>query len=248
MRFKLLLIALAIFAFTECKKPANPSSGSDPQPEQPSKPDPSGGGSGGGEDTPPSTSPYFKANIQDTYFQGPTDTGFTIYVDTNITDWTAEASADWLKVTKKSAEAVFVPQTIEQGSYPAPRTCTVTIKAGSVFNKTFTVLQEAWTHISAVYEVKLKPGGETVEIPISHNCYNWTPSTDANWLTVKKKDTATLTITSSARSASETTPRKGVVKLQSQLQDAVYWNITVSDADSNLGNEDYNYEDPTEWD
>lgn len=238
MRHKQLFLAFAIAlsVATGCHKPDNPS-GSGSSNVTPSTP-------GGNTNT-----PYFTANIRDMYPQGADDTGFTISVQTNITDWTVECSADWLVITKKSTEVVCVPKPIERdGTYAAPRSCTVTIKAGTVFNKTFSVVQEGWTRLQSVYELKLKPGGESVEVSVTHNCYSWTPSTTASWLTVKKKDTGTLVITSSARSASDTTPRKGVVKLQSDWQDSVYWNITVSDADSNLGNEDYKYGDQTDWD
>lgn len=230
--FAITFISLLFLA--GCNKP-------DPAPSPDPKPDP--------EPTP--TEKYFKASIYDVYVQGPNDTGFTIVIDTNMDekDWSVEGGASWLTINKSSTEVVIVPATIEQDyTYPAPRTASISIKAGTVFNKTFSVVQEAWTRLSSVYEVKLSPAGETVELTVSHNCYSWTPGTDASWLSVRKKDTGTLVITSDARSTEDKQARTAIVRLQSDWQSTIFWNITVSDADSNLGNEDYNYGDRTDWD
>lgn len=242
--YKKLLLPLAILllALASCNKPdggkVNPTPSPDPGPTP--VPDP------------PSPTYYFKAEIQDLYVQGPDDTGFTIAVDTNMgsDEWTVSADADWITTTKNSKDVVIVPALIErdQNNYPAPRSCRVSVKAGTVYEKTFTVVQEAWTRINSSYEVKLNPGGETLELNVLHNCYSWTPATDADWLTVRKKDTATLVVTSSPRGASDSQIRSAVVRLQSDWQADTYWEIKVSDAESELGNEDYDYGDRTDWD
>lgn len=208
-----------------------------------------------GELTPPDpddSTPYFKTEIQDLYIQGPDDTGFHFIVDTNLKpdEWTVTGDADWITITNDGREVIIVPNHIEhdQNYYPAPRSCTVSVKAGSLFEKTFTIVQEAWTRLSSVYQVQLKPGGETVELSVDHNCYSWTPRTDATWLTVSRKNTATVVITSSPRAASDTKSRSAVVRLQSDANMDTYWNITVSDADSALDNGDYNYGGHTDWD
>lgn len=234
----LTLLAAALFAVVGCSKPEQGGPGPSPKPSP--IPDP------------PTPTEYFKAEIQDVYVQGPDDTGFSLTVDTNMDSgkWTVTSDAEWLTITKNSNDVVIVPASIErdQNNYPAPRSCRVSVKAGTVYEKTFTVVQEAWTRINSSYEVKLNPGGETLELNVLHNCYSWTPATDADWLTVRKKDTATLVVTSSPRGASDSQIRSAVVRLQSDWQADTYWEIKVSDAESELGNEDYDYGDRTDWD
>jgi len=203
--------------------------------------------------TDPSTdSPYFKADVKDVYLLGPDDTGFTLVVDTNMdsSEWSVTGDAAWIKITRNGKEVIIVPDKIErdQSYYPAPRTCCISVKGGNLFDKKLAVVQEAWTRIRSEYQVKLKASGESVEVCVEHNCYGWTPQTEADWLTVKKKDSATLTITSTSRDEAASQPRSAVVRLQSDMQPDIYWNITVSDADPDLVNEDFEYGDHTEWD
>ena len=241
MNKKLLLsLAVVFLALAACNKPDG--GGVTPTPPTPGPTPPP---------DPPTPTSYFKAEIRDLYVQGPDDTGFTIAVDTNMDsgEWTATADADWITITKSSKEVVIVPSPIERDeTYPAPRSCSVSVKAGTVFTKTFTVVQEAWTRINSEYEIRLNPEGETREVNVTHNCYSWTPQTEASWLTVRKKDTATLVIISSPRGSSDTQVRSAKVRLQSDWQSGIFWEIEVSDADSELGNEDYGYGDQTDWD
>ena len=245
----LISLVVALLTVASCNKPDGggqvPSPSPTPTPIPTPTPDPDP------DPDPPATTPYFKADIHDLYVQGPDDTGFTLAIDTNMgeTEWTVTSDASWITITKNSRDVAIVPDHIERDqTYPAPRDCRVSVKAGDVFGKTFTVVQEAWTRINSDYSLKMSPAGETLEVNVVHNCYSWTPRTEAKWLSVSKKNTATLVITSSPRGSSGSGIRSSVVRLQSDWQPDTFWDITVSDADPELGNDDYDYGDKTDWD
>lgn len=223
--------------------PTDPSTPTDP----PSPPDPP---------TPPTpTEPYFSADIKDVYPFNCGSNGVEVKYQTNISGWTVTPDADWCTVSvNESAFVILVSEydpRYDNGAYKYtdPRTCSVTLTAGTAFSKTFKVLQESKTAITLPYEpVLLSASGATAEILVRNNCYDWTIACDASWLTCTKKDGMTLTVTSTARPVDEKTPRKAQVTLTSALDITVKSTITVADADASLSGEDFNYGDHIDWD
>ena len=117
-----------------------------------------------------------------------------------------------------------------------------------MYSKTFTVVQESVTFFNIpTNPVLLSPEGESADDTVINNCYGWSASTDASWLTLKKTGSSTLTVTSSAR-AGGASPRQAIVSLKSDLDDWVTAKFTIADADSELSGEDFNYGDHTDWD
>lgn len=207
----------------------------------------------------PEETNYFKADIKDLYAFGAMGvTGAEVFYETDISGWAITPSEEWCRIVVEKERFIimaddYTPYVNPDGSggylYTEPRTCTVELVAGSVFGKTFTVLQESMTAISIpLAPIFLSSSGESKDVLIINNCYNWTASTDASWITLKKKDSSTLTVTSEARPASETTPRQATVLVVSELDPEVRQVFTVADADAEINGEDYNYGDHTDWD
>ena len=135
----LLCATLALSAVGACQKPPKPG-------EE---------GQGGGQQQPPAPKgPYFKAELPDEYLLSYNQGGISWPVDTDITDWTATPDAEWCKWTPKEKELGLVVEDYdcrdENGyeSYDPPRTCTVTVKAGTVYSKTIKIIQDTHTIIN----------------------------------------------------------------------------------------------------
>lgn len=186
--------------------------------------------------------------------------GRKIYVETNIAEWTAESNADWCKVEKEDNCFWIKPDRYEvkneEGNkqYPGPRVCNVTVKAGTVFNRTIKVAQQSWTFFSFpeseknLYVLNLPADGGTYDVQISTNVYYWEASTEADWLTLKRIDNGTLRVTSKARAESVTEPRSARVVLTTPHDQVEVNDFMVQDADPILTGSDYGYEDDTAWD
>lgn len=179
-----------------------------------------------------------------------------IYFDTNVKDWTATPDADWCTVSYNEDHngcLVKVGQydpRYDNGAYmyTSPRTCSVTVKAGDLYNKAFTVLQESMTYIKVPENpVVLSAAGESADITLSNNCYGLSFS-ETSWLSFTKKDSNTYTVTSTSRPSGDRTARKVTVKVTSVLDNTVYASFVVADADATLSDEDYRYGDHTDWD
>ena len=253
LRIAAVALGVAVLAAGGCQKPNNP--GQDPGP-------------GGGTEP---KGPYFKAELPDERVIAYNDGNVSWPVETDITDWTATSDAEWCKPT---TAATYLRLDIEDYDcrdengyerYDPPRTCTVTVKAGTVFSKTIKIIQV--THIIITFPqqefnklrydwilsgpegmtVLLSADGQTRDVVVKSNAYRWTPSTEADWLTVTRIDGATLRVTSKARDASVTTSRSATVKVDSGVWDQ-YATFTVKDATSELDDEGYGYGDHTDWD
>ena len=250
----LLLAALVILALAGCQKKPLPGQ------EQ-----------GQGQQQVQPKGPYFKAELPDEYLLSYNQGGISWPVDTDITDWTATSDADWCKPTAKAKELWLDVEDYdcrdENGyeSYDPPRTCTVTVKAGTVFGKTIKIIQDTHTiitfpqmELNSQYDwitvnsegmtVHLSPDGETRDIAVMSNAYRWTPSTEADWLTVTRIDGATLRITSKARDASVTVPRSAKVQLAATSDLINNASFKVEDAPASVAGHDLDYGDHTDWD
>ena len=236
------------------------------------KPLPGEEGQGGGQQQPPvPAGPYFKANLPDEYLLSFNQGAVSWPVDTDINDWTATSDADWCKPTAKAKELWLDVEDYdcrdENGyeRYDPPRICTVTVKAGTVFSKTFKIVQDTHTFVnfpqmqnSGQYDwitvnpegmtVHLSPDGETRDVTVLCNAYRWTASTEADWLTVTRIDGATLRVTSKAREASQAEPRSTKVQLvvPTNLLEPV--SFKVQDAPASVAGHDLDYGDHTDWD
>lgn len=261
-KISLFLAALACLAVIGCEKP-------DPARKPTPGPDPThggggeeGGNNGGGEEQ-KDDKPFFTADIPSEYNVTSPEQGWNYMVSTNIPDWTAESDAAWcrtniIKGQENNCELNiivdgFEPRT-ENGDYDycQPRVCTVTIKAGSIYSHSLTVRQESKVRMTTgLYgkPVLLDPAGETRQIYILTNCISWTPSTDADWLTVKRIDNATLELTSTARkdSGQARTTTVTVVSDLDSWSSTSRTSFTVADTDASLSGDDYGYGDHIDW-
>lgn len=250
----LLLAALVILALAACQKKPQPGQeqGQEQQQEQPK-------------------GPYFKIELPDEFLMSYNQGSASWVVDTNISDWTVESDASWCKPTAKTNELWLDVEDYdcrdENGyeRYDPPRTCMVTVKAGTTYGKTFKVVQDTHTFISFTQlryslnydwildepsgmKVLLSADGQTRDLMISSNAYRWVPETEATWLKVKCVDNATLRLTSTARADTETAPRSATVKLYVETDQLNYATFTVEDAPANVEGNDFHYGDHTDWD
>lgn len=254
MKRLLILLAFcgALICSAGCDKPDNPKPS--PGPDKPVTPtDPT---TPTDPPAPPAT-PFFTADIKDVYPFNRANSGVEIHFQTNIQDITVTPDSAWCKVTLFAQQSYFLMMVdaydtrLPNGAYdyPEPRTCSVTVKAGDVYNKTFKVLQEGHTYIRVPESpVVLSAAGASTDVKISTNCYEIQAVCDASWLSFNIKDMSTVTVTSTARPDSEKTPRKATVRLVSKLDSDTYNNFVVADADATLSDEDYKYGDHTDWD
>ena len=233
-----------------CQKPEPPAPTPAPEPTPAPTPAPT--------PEPPAKTNYFDADIKDFYAFNCSDiSGVEVSYKTDISGWTIKPSEAWCSILVESHRFVILvseyrPTVNPDGSggylYTIPRTCTVTVSTGSVYSKTFTVIQESMTFFDIPSNpVLLSPEGGSADVTVINNCYGWSASTDASWLTLKKTGSSTLTVTSSAR-AGGASPRQAIVSLKSDLDDWVTAKFTIADADSELSGEDFNYGDHTDWD
>lgn len=136
-----------------------------------------------------------------------------------------------------------------------PRQATVRVAGGNVFDRSILIVQNSHIYmlVNDAYGfvdgcLELSPEGETKEVSIETNCYSWTPYTDAEWLTVRRKDGNTVVVTSRARSADDTNRREAVVKIVNDADEYNNVQFTVRDAQADIHGEDYGYDSPTGWD
>ena len=234
-----------------------------------SKPDSKGpDDSGGNEETvdrKDDGKPYINADIPAEHNFTCPEQGTNFLILTNIPDMTASSDSSWCKAYIEKLEEeryllviivdAFEPRRADNGDFVhcQPRVCTVTFKAGSAYSHTLTVRQESHVMLSTgLYgkPVLMDPAGGTIRIPIRTNCISWTPSTDAEWLSVKRIDNVTLELSSTARKDSGSA-RTATVTLVSDLDS---WSIssresfTVTEADAALSGDDYDYGDHIDWD
>lgn len=188
-------------------------------------------------------------------------------MSTNIDDFTVTSTESWCTAYIENGLSAGKKQLVinvtnyekanSEGYYEneLPRLATVHVIGGSVFDRSILIVQES--HIQMYLHtynfvdgyLELSPKGETKEVTIETNCYSWTPYTDADWLTVKRKDGNTIIVTSKARPAYDTNRRQAVVKV---VNDADEYNnneqFLVRDAQADIHGENYGYDNPTGWD
>lgn len=165
------------------------------------------------------------------------------------------ASESWCNV--KNADKRITVSVPYWGGEPnvdySPRSCTVTIKAGTTFSKTVTVIQESdKANVSTgLYgeKVKISCAGETIKLPIDSNCISWNAKTDADWITLKVLDNATLQITATPRPDNVTSKRTATVVLTSDINYHVTESFGIEDTDPEVGSGNYGYDDGhSDWD
>lgn len=256
---KKLLFLLTVMAVVGCGKSDDTEKPSPPSPTPTPQPTP--------------TSLYCNT-IPDEVVMGCRERTARIYLDSNVPvkDFVVSSDAAWCDakvLDEQGAEnTVTLQLTCEdysrmdgkgQAMYDPPRMASVSIKAGNVKSATMKVVQES--DIKLVTDVNYLPGevlrlspmGATADVKVLTNCYRWTVSTDADWLTVEKKNEGTISVTSKARQASVTAPRTAKVTVMSThfiegLSPTMVY-FTVADTDADLNGETYSYDDETTpWD
>lgn len=251
-----MALLLCVAAISSCGKPADSSQNS--------------GNNQGTDPDPTPSGPYFTATLPDEVVLNMDPGAVSWVVDTNIEDWTATSSESWCKPVTGSTELLLQIEAYDarddngQYQYDPPRTCTVTVKAGTVFSKTIQVVQQTHVIISFIQRtysmnydwisdgpdgmnVLLSAAGQTRDLVVSSNAYRWVPTTDASWLKVECVDNATLRLISAARSDSDTQPRSAVVKVYVETDQLNYETFTVLDAPASVEGNDFGYGDHTDW-
>ena len=198
-----VLYAALLLSLAACDKTPKPNPAPDPEPPAP-------------------VGPYFKADLPDECVINMDQGAVAWKVETNITDWTVSSSETWCKATPKADQIWLEVENYdardENGfeAYDPPRICTVTVQAGTVFNKTIKLVQQTHTIIdfpqrtySMNYDwildepsgmvVLLSADGQTRELVVQSNAYRWIPTTEASWLKVECLNNSTLKLTSTAR-------------------------------------------------
>lgn len=207
---------------------------------------------------------YCEANLPDVWVFNRLADVTSFLIKTNIENITVTCSESWCTVKVEdtgTAEQKQVTISVddyqvldETGSYTyaIPRTATVQITAGDIFDETITIAQNTFVAITtplleSTYNTLYLPAGSTQEVTVKTNCYSWSAACDAAWLTVSKKDYTTLTVTSETRT--DDSPRSATVTITNdadELNDS--HTITVVDADAVLTSKDYEYGEGTGWD
>lgn len=186
---------------------------------------------------------------------------------TNLDNFSITSSESWctakLQETSTAGQKKLVVAVEEYdardalGAYSIdpPRTATVRITSDGVIDRTLTVAQN--THV----EIKtpelpyvgynrvlyISAEGESKDVVILANCYSWSATSDADWLTLTPKGKGTLTVTSTQRSNKAARTAVVTVFDESDPQHN-YCKFVVADKDALLNESDYNYGEGTGWD
>ena len=233
-----LLLCLAALAFAGCQKVPKPNGGN-------------------GQETKP---PHFTADLPDEFLLDYGKHDHTWTVDTDIKDWTVTSDQAWCQCQAVANGLLIIVDAYEEKDaagndlYLPPRVCTLTVKAGTTFNKTVKIIQE--THLEMVLpeaengmlSFELSPDGGSREVVVRCNAYGWTASSEASWLSFERKDNATLLVKSAARGENETDRRSAEVKVYIPNEPKIYWYFTVSDAPTTFTGVNLDYGDHTNWD
>ena len=210
--------------------------------------------------TQPSDEPYFTTDIPDLI---NTDSSLEHYFgySTNLADGEIQItpSEDWCQVTYSSGSvnlrvSRWGRDTEKDGrdAYPAPRSCTVTVKGGYIFTKTVTVNQESDAGLiqtpNYMTTLYVNPSGGTETLAIDTNCIGLTARTDADWVQAEFIDRASLRIVTQPHPDDVSTPRTARITICSVVNDSKMINLTVKENDPKLSSGGYGYEDYTNWD
>ncbi len=120
---------------------------------------------------------------------GTGETGVkNIYVTTNIVDWNATISAEWLTLEKQGNTLKVTPKTLNEG--PLPRTAEVIITAGDEEPVTVTVIQEVTNSLSVDKTSITFATGETGAkiVTVTTSAVSWNASSPVEWLTLEKQE------------------------------------------------------------
>ena len=254
-------LSMAVCLCLSCGEPLKPDNPDNP--DNPSNPD-----NPGTSDNPDNPSgPFFDLlnGISNPVTEGQEvifnrdATGTTFIVNTNIDDWSAEASEAWCDVSKDENGnlMVLVPEYGEWNEMLPPRISSVRVTAGTVFDRTIYIIQQSSLFINfpqLVFDqslwsdkLPLSPAGETAEVLVYTNCYKWVPTADVSWLKLEVVDATTLRITSSANTDGNT-QRRGTVTLTAASDDFIHSSFTVVDGDPSVTGSDYTYGEHSNWD
>ena len=225
----------------------------------------------------PTGGEYCNNNLPDEVVLTCNETLYRLYVESNISPEKFSISIEsegeqWCQANIRQEQGVENSLVIEitsqtysrddgmgQPLYEPYRTATLHITYGSFINKSIKIVQESNIMLlteldyTSASVLRLSPTGETTEVKVLTNCYSWTCLTNDNWITVTKKDAATIVVTSTARPESQTEKRQAEITVMSNkfidgLMPTMV-KIQVTDADAGVSGDNYDYdENVTEWD
>lgn len=235
---KFLILMLSVLAVVGCDKPENN--------------DPNNNNNGKNDNKPYMTIKDFPDVIEMYSEMGVQAVCSTSYKNEEIV---VSASESW-PILRRENNIIYINVPYwgrdNDGNVPAPRSCTVTISAGT-FSQTAKLIQESDMAYAGpgLYgkTVMISPIGETIKLPISSNCISWTATTTADWITLKVLDKYNLEITSSAKPDNVTTKRTAEIKVGSSLNTKTSETVRIEESDPNVGPGNYGYgNDHSNWD
>lgn len=223
-------------------------------------------GNPSGPPSPPQVEYYCKAELPDVQVFSRGASNVTFFLETNIEEFHIAVSEPWCTGllqdgnTDKQKKLVVRVQEYdarkEDGSYSCspPRFATLRISGGGAFDHSVTVVQN--THVefavpSLPYEnndfvLHVTGDDTTVDLPVTTNCYSWSARSNASWIQVSRKDSATLTVKTSARSYGAT--RQGLITLFDEADNRNNFTFIVAESEASLSGNDYDYGEGSEWD
>ena len=200
----------------------------------------------------------------DTFLLSGYEAGYhTLVVKTNLSDdkWSATSDAAWCTTAKDGnlLKISYEQYGVKNDAFQ-PRSCSVTVDAGTVFNAVFTVAQQAGRKQLTVYgspsnPFYISPSGTPSEFLITTNQWDWKIENQSDWLTAEHVDRMTLRVTAAPKQTADGTKRKGTILLYSSIWksfdsyvEGEAYRMIFYDADTDFSGEDYGYGDNQTWD
>ena len=137
----------------------------------------------------------------------------SLTVESN-TGWTATSDQAWCRIaTASGTGSGTIALTIDENKTIAPRTATITVKAGTL-SRTATVTQDGADIILTVTDTSFNAEGGTGTITVTSNT-DWTASSDQTWCSLRTTSgTGTGTISLTVAENTSTTQRKATITVK----------------------------------
>ena len=186
---------------------------------------------------------------------------YLIDVETNVKDWTVEGGSDWCRISYyavgKGGQINLFVEPYNDPMYSAlyPRTCTMTVKAPGLADRTFTIGQESentyiYTAPNQQTEFTLPASGAAVEVTVITNLVDWKVVNDTDW--VKTEIVNRYTLRLSVIPADSPKQRQGKITLMSVANGLstsydLPWELTIKEGSPDVTGDDYIYDEGYQW-
>ena len=196
------------------------------------------------------------------YIAGNAMGHYSMVVNTNLASdqYSATSSADWCKpVFEGGLLTINYEQYGGDHDKLKVRVAEVRVKAGSLYDKTFTIAQQSkitsLATINGQLEFALSPAGTPQDIYISTNLWDWQIENQTDWVVAEHVDRGTLRVSAKPKADDDNTSRSGMIYLYSVTyksfssdMDYDTYKIYFHDGEPELTGDGYGYGDHTDWD